>query len=75
MKKLKGMKNNFSSLENKKLVNLGSIQGGQSSRSAASNAVGGDCSDTDYYNDDASGNWTYCCRLIVCGPYPESIAP
>lgn len=68
MKKLKGMKNNFSSLENKKLVNLGSIQGGQSSRSAASNAVGADCSDSDYYTDDDSGNWSWKHRLIVCNP-------
>ena len=28
MKSLKGMKNNFSSFENKKLSNLGSIKGG-----------------------------------------------
>lgn len=74
MKKLKGMKSNFSSLENKKLVNMGSIQGGGSNRSAASNAVGADCSDTDYYTDDSSGNWSYKGRLTVCGPYSEGIA-
>ncbi|AZA86942.1 grasp-with-spasm system A modified peptide [Chryseobacterium shandongense] len=69
MKKLKGMKKSFSSLENRKLINLGTIQGGQSNRSAPSNAVGQDCSDTDYYTDDASGNWQYKARLIACGPY------
>lgn len=75
MKKLKGMKGNFSSLENKKLSNLKFIKGGESNRSAPSFAVGADCSDTDYYTDDSSGNWTYKSRLTVCGPYSEGIAP
>lgn len=72
MKKLNGMKRDFSSLENKKLVNLGAIQGGQSNRSAPSNAAGQDCSDTDYYTDDSSGNWSFKSRLIICGPYSAS---
>lgn len=72
MKKLTGMKRDFSSLENKKLSNLKLIKGGESNRSSPSNAAGADCSDTDYYTDDASGNWTYKSRLIVCGPYQMS---
>ncbi|GEN75153.1 grasp-with-spasm system A modified peptide [Chryseobacterium hagamense] len=66
MKKLKGLKNNFSSLENKKLKNLNLIQGGKlpgtSTRSAASGAQG--ATDVDYYSDDSSGNWTYVGREI-----------
>ena len=57
------MKKNFSSLENKKLVNLKSIKGGmveaESTGSAASNvynSVGG--GDTDYYSDNG-GVWQY----------------
>lgn len=70
MKKVKGLKKNFSSLENKKLKNLTSIQGGKlpgagSSRSAQSNAVGTGHYDIDYYNDDAaSGTWVYNGRSI-----------
>jgi putative peptide modification target (TIGR04139 family) len=66
MKKVKGLKNNFSSLENKKLKNLTSIQGGKlpgsSTRTAASNAQG--ASDVDHYSDDSTGNWTYVGREI-----------
>ncbi|WP_312392378.1 TIGR04139 family peptide modification target [Chryseobacterium sp.] len=55
MKKLTGMKRNFSSLENKKLTDLKSIVGGGSSYAIKCNLVNGDgCSDTDYYNDDGS---------------------
>ncbi|NIF07407.1 TIGR04139 family peptide modification target [Chryseobacterium sp. Tr-659] len=56
MKKLKGMKRNFSSLENKKLNDVRSIVGGNgSSYSIKSNLVNSDgCTDTDYYNDDGS---------------------
>lgn len=56
MKKLTGMKNNFSSLENKKLSDLKSILGGgASSYSIKCNLVNSDgCTDTDYYNDDGS---------------------
>lgn len=65
MKKLKKMKN-FSSLENKMLKDLKSVQGGLaigggSSRSAGSNAGGN--SDTDYYFDASPGVWTYGYRV------------
>lgn len=61
MKKLKSLKN-FSSLENKTLKDLKSVQGGRgigagSSRTAPSNAGGN--TDTDTYFDDTSGTWTY----------------
>lgn len=53
MKKLTGMKKNFSSLENKKLVDLKSVQGGKKAiRSNVSNAQG--CVEFDYYNEDGS---------------------
>lgn len=64
MKKLSGMKKNFSSLENKKLGDLQSIQGGIGGGSASketSNAWGAG-SDTDYYSD-ASGSWVWMGRL------------
>lgn len=56
MKKLTGMKRNFSSLENKKLNDLKSITGGSgSSYSIKCNLVNSEgCTDTDYYNDDGS---------------------
>lgn len=58
MKKLIGMKNNFSSLENKRLQNLKAITGGAaSSRKAESNA-GGQW-DQDYYSDDTAGEWKW----------------
>ncbi|GEN70586.1 TIGR04139 family peptide modification target [Chryseobacterium lathyri] len=51
MKKLNGMKN-FSSLENKKLKNLQSIQGGDdSARTSSQTECGNNCSDTTYYKD------------------------
>ncbi|MDV7698419.1 grasp-with-spasm system A modified peptide [Chryseobacterium soli] len=62
MKKLTGMKNNFSSLENKKMKNLQSITGGATSnRNAASGYMSseGPVTDTDYYTDDVSGVWNY----------------
>jgi putative peptide modification target (TIGR04139 family) len=60
MKKLIGMKKNFSSLENKKLKDLKSIQGGLMAGGGTSYAVkcnlvnSEGCTDTDYYNDDRS---------------------
>jgi putative peptide modification target (TIGR04139 family) len=65
MKKLTGMKKNFSSLENKKLVDLKSIQGGIGGGSASvenSNAFGAN-SDLDYYSD-ASGSWKWVGRVV-----------
>jgi|GEM_PF-1334069 len=62
MKKLTGMKKSFSSLENKRLQNLKAITGGAgSSRSSRSGYIdnGAQVTDTDYYSDDTSGNWTY----------------
>jgi len=75
MKTLKGMKKNFSSLENKRLENMGVVRGGESTRSSPSQAVGENCSDTDYHTDAIEGNWDYKGRLIACGPYPDGIAP
>lgn len=52
MKKLQGMKNGFSSLENKKLKNLQSIHGGDdSARTSSQTECGNNCSDTAYYKD------------------------
>lgn len=62
MKKLTGMKKNFSSLENKKLVDLKSIQGGAGSASMETSNAWGAGSDTDYYSD-ASGSWVWMGRL------------
>lgn len=67
MKKLTGMKKNFSSLENKKLVDLKSIKGGLAQSVAAVDStsmeksnvydsVGG--GDNDYYSD-TDGVWKY----------------
>jgi putative peptide modification target (TIGR04139 family) len=67
MKKLTGMKKNFSSLENKKLGDLKSIQGGigggVSAKSAGSNAFGAN-SDIDYYTDATPGTWVWAGRLV-----------
>ena len=64
MKKLIGMEKNFSSLENRKLNDLKSIQGGLaetgSSRKSPSNA-GGQW-DQDYYTDNTAGQWVYAGR-------------
>lgn len=56
MKKLKGMKSDFSSLENKRLKNLKSISGGNGTTYAIKcNLINSEgCTDTDYYNDDGS---------------------
>lgn len=73
-KKLTGLKNGFSSFENKKLKDLKDVRGGVSAASSyrvAPNACGSDCSDTDYYTDDASGNWKFKARLMISGPYYE----
>lgn len=52
MKKLQGMKNGFSSLENKELKNLQAIRGGDdTSRTSEPTACGSNCSDTAYYKD------------------------
>ncbi|WP_294287300.1 grasp-with-spasm system A modified peptide [uncultured Chryseobacterium sp.] len=63
MKKLTGMKKNFSSLENRRLKNLQFITGGAaSSRNSPSgykDANGDNVADTDYYSDDTAGNWKY----------------
>ncbi|WP_394674236.1 hypothetical protein [uncultured Chryseobacterium sp.] len=74
MKKLIGMKKNFSSLENKRLQNLKAITGGAaSSRNSPSGYIdpnGDNISDVDHYSDETSGNWTYKGRhsLIVGQP-------
>lgn len=69
MKKLTGMKSNFSSLENKKMKDLKSIQGGLAAGTTkviTSNVPSGpDCTESDHYND----NGGYIGRLEVCGPY------
>ena len=69
MKKLTGMKKNFSSLENKKLVDLKSIKGGADSTSMEAsnvyNSVGG--GDSDYYSD-TNGVWKYEGRVSWHGP-------
>lgn len=52
MKKLQGMKNGFSSLENKELQNLQSIRGGgDTARTSSQTECGSNCSDTAYYKD------------------------
>lgn len=64
MKKLTGMKSNFSSLENKKMKDLKTIQGGAgTTRTIISNVPSGpDCTESDRYDDD----WGYIGRLEVC---------
>ncbi len=62
MKKLIGMKKNFSSLENKRLQNLKAITGGAaSSRNSQSGYIenGSQVTDIDYYSDETAGTWTY----------------
>ncbi|PWW19530.1 MULTISPECIES: TIGR04139 family peptide modification target [unclassified Chryseobacterium] len=52
MKKLNGMKRDFSSLENKKLKNLQNIHGGDdTARTSEPSQCGNNCSDTAYYKD------------------------
>jgi len=53
MKKLIGMKSNFSSLENKKMKSLQSIKGGEATnvRTSEPTNCGSNCSDTAYYKD------------------------
>ncbi|MFS4472124.1 TIGR04139 family peptide modification target [Chryseobacterium sp. T20] len=53
MKKLNGMKRDFSSLENKKLKNLQVIKGGEGTNVRTSEATicGNNCSDTNYFKD------------------------
>jgi len=63
MKKLTGMKKNFSSLENKKLGDLKSIKGGGNSASVENSNAFGANSDLDYYSD-ASGTWRHVGRVV-----------
>ncbi|MEJ5052428.1 TIGR04139 family peptide modification target [Chryseobacterium culicis] len=64
MKKLNGMKSNFSSLENKKLKDLKTIQGG--SYNVKSNvSVGEGCEEYDTYT---SPGGAYIGRITVCSP-------
>ncbi|KFF07971.1 TIGR04139 family peptide modification target [Chryseobacterium luteum] len=66
MKKLQGMKNGFSSLENKKMNNLGTITGGSgTSRTSNQTLCGPNCSDTEYYKDGAKTM-----TLYIDGPNP-----
>ena len=78
MKKLTGMKSNFSSFENKKMKNLQSIKGGSaSSRSAPSgyrNSDGTTTVDADVYSDNTPGVWTYKTRFVV-GQATSSLEP
>lgn len=77
MKKLTGMKSNFSSLENKKLKNLQSIRGGSaSSRNSPSGYVqnGQTFIDTDKYTDATEGNWKWGGRVSV-GEATSSLEP
>jgi putative peptide modification target (TIGR04139 family) len=66
MKKLTGMKKNFSSLENKKLGDLKSIQGGigRGSASSETSHAYGPGSDVDYYTDGQSGVWVWAGRVV-----------
>ncbi|WP_370899167.1 TIGR04139 family peptide modification target [Chryseobacterium gossypii] len=60
MKKLTGMKSNFSSLENKKMKNLQFIQGGdQTSQCQESTVCGSSCADTAYYTDGVKTKTLY----------------
>lgn len=64
MKKLTGTKNNFSSLENKRLADLKSIQGGNYAiRSNTPTAEG--CVEYDYYTGPG-GTGTYVGRGTLC---------
>ncbi|MDR6460853.1 putative peptide modification target (TIGR04139 family) [Chryseobacterium vietnamense] len=64
MKKLNGMKRDFSSLENKKLKNLKTIQGG--TYNVKSNiSVGEGCEEYDTYTGPGG---TYIGRITVCNP-------
>ncbi|MEC3877804.1 TIGR04139 family peptide modification target [Chryseobacterium salviniae] len=51
MKKLTGMKSNFSSLENKKLENLQVVQGGGGTAINYVNTNKGDCPDKETWKD------------------------
>lgn len=68
MKKLNGLKKDFSSFENRKLKDLKSVKGGLGSmRASYSNAVGEGCYDHDFYSDDSgTGQWTYEGRIVSC---------
>ena len=72
MKKLIGMKKSFSSLENKRLTDLKSIQGGLMAGSGTYNVlsnvnVGENCVEYDTY---ASPGGKYLGRITTCGPNP-----
>jgi putative peptide modification target (TIGR04139 family) len=69
MKKLNGMKGDFSSFENKKLTDLSVIKGGKlpgGSPGIVSNVyVGEGCTETDYYSGP-NGTGVYLGRIIDC---------
>ena len=68
MKKLTGMKSNFSSFENKKMKSLQSIKGGSaSSRNSPSEywQNGQHVLDTDKYTDATAGEWKYGTRIVM----------
>ncbi len=56
MKKLTGMKRNFSSLENKKLENLQVVQGGGDTAINYVNTNKGDCPDKETWKDHKLAN-------------------
>jgi putative peptide modification target (TIGR04139 family) len=62
MKKLIGIKNDFSLFENKEMKNLQSIVGGGSQCSIESNVAAAGCAECDKYSD--SGQYMY--RVTVC---------
>ena len=68
MKKLSGMKKNISSLENKKLMDLKSINGGLSGDGLygikSNVSFGEGCVEYDYYTG-ANGTWTYWGRAVT----------
>ncbi|KMQ67430.1 hypothetical protein ACM39_13405 [Chryseobacterium sp. FH2] len=64
MKKLTGMKKNFSSLENKQLKDLKTIQGGTCNIQSNVN-VGENCVEYDVYDSPGGG---YKGRITTCGP-------
>ncbi|MDQ0065899.1 TIGR04139 family peptide modification target [Chryseobacterium lathyri] len=68
MKKLQGMKNGFSSLENKQLKDLQSIRGGDdSARTSSQSSSGSNSSDTVYYKDGIKTM-----TLVIEGPNPTT---
>jgi putative peptide modification target (TIGR04139 family) len=62
MKKLIGIKKDFSLFENKEMKNLQSIVGGGSQQSIESNVAAAGCAECDKYTDSGS----YIGRITVC---------